>query len=634
MATILDLFKNKDFVSKKLSRPDVLTTTTSPVPTLLERYNSSNSYKFGENYSSIKSDRETLVEQETTGIRVESKVELNNPLIYGSETVRIFRRSTEMLDSMKSDRGIDRGIGGVLTSPLEKAKTTVNNIKYQLLGFPAPFNPSNIIEIGTTKGGYSPITGFDPTAPKIFRRDGSITSRLADFRENLTGVPSGPGNEQDTAINLAAIKNKFGGTEIGKLLQKSLKGNPNAIGQQIVGGGIQLVKDKIRNTLFGTGDLRVIEPQKSTDFEAYGSSTNKYSYVQKQIGATIRNEGDIDAEEFLKQRPNLKKVSPLYGVQRKGSVIPPAPEGEFGNTEYGYRAYSSEKQSKYSPLEGEQYNADSAKGTSLRARGYDTTDTLNSIAPSDFDRPNSGVKYNAEKDVVEVGGNPIKDLIPFHITRVGQNKNFFRALISGLSENVSPSWNSQNFVGNPYKFYTYENIERGINFNLNIYCGNPLELAKNWEKISYLTKAAYPIIPFLENTTNADGERVSSNITRPPIIQFTLGDMYKNRYGIIETLTYTIPDNGTWETEQEGWYLPKFIETQISIKLIDDVVSGNVENLYSFKKDTNGNFTTPENIQYQEFNTVSNKFESVLRTDWLSQTSATRRINIRINDEQ
>ena len=49
------------------------------MPTILELFQSS-----GLNQS-VKKDTETLVEQETTGIRIQSAVELNNPLIYGNE---------------------------------------------------------------------------------------------------------------------------------------------------------------------------------------------------------------------------------------------------------------------------------------------------------------------------------------------------------------------------------------------------------------------------------------------------------------------------------------------------------------------------------------------------------------------
>ena len=49
---------------------------------------------------SVKADKETLVEQETSGIRVKTAVELNNPLIYGNEATRIVNKSTPVLEDM------------------------------------------------------------------------------------------------------------------------------------------------------------------------------------------------------------------------------------------------------------------------------------------------------------------------------------------------------------------------------------------------------------------------------------------------------------------------------------------------------------------------------------------------------
>ena len=77
------------------------------MPTILELFHSS-----GLNQS-VKSDTETLVEQETTGIRIQSAVELNNPLIYGNEATRIAQRTTDILDEMKSSTSGDTGGGGL-----------------------------------------------------------------------------------------------------------------------------------------------------------------------------------------------------------------------------------------------------------------------------------------------------------------------------------------------------------------------------------------------------------------------------------------------------------------------------------------------------------------------------------------
>ena len=53
----------------------------------------------------VKKDTETFIEQETSGIRIKSLVEINNPLIYGNEATRIASRSTPAVEEMPSDVG-------------------------------------------------------------------------------------------------------------------------------------------------------------------------------------------------------------------------------------------------------------------------------------------------------------------------------------------------------------------------------------------------------------------------------------------------------------------------------------------------------------------------------------------------
>ncbi len=125
---------------------------------------------------------------------------------------------------------------------------------------------------------------------------------------------------------------------------------------------------------------------------------------------------------------------------------------------------------------------------------------------------------------------------------------------------------------------------------MNIAAESPEELARNWEKISHLTKAAYPLIPYQEG-----GEKISANIVSPPFIRFTLGDMYRERFGVLDSLNYTVPDNSVWETDIDGFVLPKFIEASITIKFAEDVASGNVDKLYDFKKDGTNFLTNPIN---------------------------------------
>ena len=46
---------------------------------------------------------------------------------------------------------------------------------------------------------------------------------------------------------------------------------------------------------------------------------------------------------------------------------------------------------------------------------------------------------------------------------------FFRAFIEGLSENISPQYNSTQYIGRSEPVYTYGQTERDINFTLKLF---------------------------------------------------------------------------------------------------------------------------------------------------------------------
>jgi hypothetical protein len=131
----------------------------------------------------------------------------------------------------------------------------------------------------------------------------------------------------------------------------------------------------------------------------------------------------------------------------------------------------------------------------------------------------------------------------------------FRAVMTGFTETVSPSWDSSKFVGNPYNYYTYNGVERSANFTLKFYCMNVAELDVMWKKIDWLTKKAYPTITDVK-------------LVNAPFIKLTLGSIYADRVGFINSLSYTIADDITWETTTNHW-LPKVVDVQIEFKIVD-----------------------------------------------------------------
>jgi hypothetical protein len=140
----------------------------------------------------------------------------------------------------------------------------------------------------------------------------------------------------------------------------------------------------------------------------------------------------------------------------------------------------------------------------------------------------------------------------------------FRATLTGITETVSPTWDTQKFVGNPFNFYTYSNIERSVNFAFKIYALNADELKACWQKINFLTNLTYP-------------QGYAGNIAVvAPFIRFTLGSMYANKEAFISDLSYEIPDDAPWETGEDGmdeYILPKIVNVTMALKLVETVGS-------------------------------------------------------------
>ena len=58
---------------------------------------------------------------------------------------------------------------------------------------------------------------------------------------------------------------------------------------------------------------------------------------------------------------------------------------------------------------------------------------------------------------------------------------------------------------------------------------------------------------------------------KPPLVKFRMGELFgrsgDEALSVIESISYTYPDNSPWETEQ-GKRVPKFIEAGLTMKLI------------------------------------------------------------------
>ena len=578
--------------------------------TIMELFNDQSSYRYGTNYSSVKSDTETLIEQETKGLRIKSAVELNNPLLYGNEAIRIANRTTKSVEDMKNSTGGESPDGGLIGKGISKLTggklnsiSDVRNFANNKLGIPANPIPTYVDGTGELQKGIEP----------------------------------------DTMITLAKIKKDASGTEVGKFLKQTGGGNLRTIGRAALGQGISLVKDKVRDKLFGSP--AGIGENSPTNGSFEYSSVNPYSSTISIAKNTEPNEDRLQLPSVqLPEKIDELKSKTLNSLQKNKKVDEKVEDKSTDDTEtYSVTnqtfvtkdstetnlSIPSEEENdevkkdtdnklteqkpvgeeqeredysesnKYSDVIREERTDDETEGTFSRIDlsslpgNVDKTPTLSSIRkeinsvysadkPYSKDRPNLSTLFGIDRgsDSLNLNGFESEEttreslesqaLVAVWIAPKGGKSVHFRSVISGITETVTPSWSGTKFLGNPYQFYNYEGVERNVAFNLKMFCYSSQELSTMWKKVQFLTQNCYPSI-----------ETVGTNkVAKPPIVEFRIGNIYKSKVAFIESLSHTIPDDSNWETV-DGVQLPKIVDVAITMKFIEN--QGVEDTLYSYQ---------------------------------------------------
>ena len=241
------------------------------MPTILELFRGAGLDK------QVKPDRLTGVEQELTGVRVKSAVEINNPLIYGTDTFRIANRSTKMKDKMIELRN-NRADGGTDSSPgaIQNALKSVGDSKFAGK-VKDKFNKFKESKVGQK---LSKIVGKPPgdTNPS------SIIGELTSITDIQLGYPSA----------LSKLKGDLGGSG---LLQSGLPtGNPKTAAQQAAGKLLEKAKDEIRGALFGSP--AGLGRNEADSFQKTFYNPKGGSYSSQINGAELTKETNSTEGEF------------------------------------------------------------------------------------------------------------------------------------------------------------------------------------------------------------------------------------------------------------------------------------------------------------------------------------------------
>ena len=158
----------------------------------------------------------------------------------------------------------------------------------------------------------------------------------------------------------------------------------------------------------------------------------------------------------------------------------------------------------------------------------------------------------------------------------------FNGTISAITEDITPEWNNFRYLGSPFKSYRYLGVERTLNFELQLYYTKENEKDVMIKKINYLKSLAFPYEQISEIQLNSNQENPTESPLNsqyafsPNLFYLSIGDLYKNMLGFIETLSFSIDENTTWpnfnynmEEGKKNDLYPSVVNVSIGMKIIE-----------------------------------------------------------------
>jgi len=217
-------------------------------------------------------------------------------------------------------------------------------------------------------------------------------------------------------------------------------------------------------------------------------------------------------------------------------------------------------------------------------KGYEANFTRGSLNPDNLENFGEGDKKGDYMTLNPISNGPeaFPAIDEGKITR-GQKgmqfwfkdkRNFkfvtFRAYLEAITENVAPSWSSENYIGKSEPVYVYERAERDVSFQLKLYAGTEDELDAIYNKINALTSFCYPEYQ-ADSKFSVSGYSNGKLRMKPPLLEMRMGNLYGNALegaqGFIKSLTYSVPDNSDWTTD-DGVMVPKLFTVSITYQII------------------------------------------------------------------
>ena len=131
---------------------------------------------------------------------------------------------------------------------------------------------------------------------------------------------------------------------------------------------------------------------------------------------------------------------------------------------------------------------------------------------------------------------------------------FFRAYLTQFSDSTDASWSDIKYAGRGERFYIYDGFTRKIQIGFKVAALSAVEMEPMYKKLNFLMSNLMP--------------DYGGNIyMKGPLVKMTVGNWIENQTGILNSLSYTIPNDSPWEINENenkfGNYPKVFTQDEI-----------------------------------------------------------------------
>ena len=340
----------------------------------------------------------------------------------------------------------------------------------------------------------------------------SLNDRSATDPQNLISDLSSSYHWSPTDTGSLGVSKEYGLND-GEIGLPSLSQiNQNVIPDNSVNPKLktyQKLKDAIDNT--------ILDGSNFTEFTGknHAPGLNPINYyntlgVSTQYGNEVLGKNNID--------PNNPLYSPKYKSAVSYSVDDNTPEKKYNVIKKAVNALTGSSNKNYKKVNIDRDSSD------FKYYGRVVTDINNGRNSYS----NNQYFERVDSDILQI---VFRIINPFSGAPDPIN---FSAYLNGFKDNFASTWNEINYAGRAESFYVYDKFKRDVSFNLQIPCFNRKQLYEKYRALGQLASVT--------------AGSYSNNFLGGVLIRLNVGNYLVGEYGILDSLSYSIPNEATWDT--------------------------------------------------------------------------------------